>query len=157
MDVTPEFGHWLAGFIDGEGSFIVVNTRSRPPFRFQLCQRYDNGDIVREIHRRTGLGRVCIGKPRGTTRQQIKWSIQKRDDLEALIALLDTYSLRGDKAVEYRAWREGVLLWLKVGHRGRKIHSVVELKERQRLNDYLLRLKELLHKRRKLLPLEPSQ
>jgi hypothetical protein len=53
------FGNWLAGFIDGEGSFTIQSARADMPqfyTRFQIRLRADDRPILEEIRAQLGVG-----------------------------------------------------------------------------------------------------
>lgn len=123
MELDPAFGHWLAGFIDGEGTFAIerCNPRTgRPSYstRMALILRDDDAEVIEEIHRRTGIGRVFRkrrrpdGRPgfRATSNPQVGWIIQSKADCALLVDLLDHYPLRSKKARDYAIWREAVIV-----------------------------------------------
>lgn len=142
--IDDAFGHWLAGLFDGEGCFtITARGKARRSFApsFTLCLREDDAEIVEEIARRTGFGRVyhvIHRRPGVRDRYRVEWKVYRKRDVLALAALLDRYPLRSKKARDFRLWREAVRLWgERVGHRGavgRSSHPVmgklVELKTR---------------------------
>ncbi len=117
------FGHWMAGFIDGEGCFIIArNTDKRRKgaayvryaCRMQVRLREDDADVVMEMRDRTGLGTVAFlqAHPSQWDRKpQVVWNVISRADCLALVDLLDRYPLRAKKARDYAIWREAVSLW----------------------------------------------
>jgi hypothetical protein len=113
--VDDAFGHWLAGFIDGEGSFCIVPNRGGYSAKFQLKLRDDDGAILLEIALRTGMGRLVAEQRRTASRPNDNpatvWKVQSKGDCLALIRLLDRYPLRAKKARDYAIWREAVLEW----------------------------------------------
>lgn len=122
-DRSDAFGHWLAGFIDGEGCFGIDpcnNGRGHYSCRFTLKLRADDADILREIHRRLGIGR--LSRPRidnGATSTikacpVMRWTVNNKADCVALVALLDRCPLRAKKAGDYALWREAVIAWQSV-------------------------------------------
>jgi hypothetical protein len=119
--IDDAFGHWLAGFIDGEGCFMIVPQRSGSfSCEFVLGVRLDDERIIREIHERTGLGNVNLNAERRNPRwgPRIHWMVRSKAECAALVRLLDQYSLRAKKAADYAIWREAVSEWTKYG-RGR--------------------------------------
>ena len=124
--IPDDFANWLAGFIDGEGSFLIVRDRRSwrsDTFRttLRLGLRADDESVLREIAESTGLGYVKRKKitPVGKTRPQVVWEVVTKLDCMALVRLLDAHPLRAKKARDYAVWREAVIVWHGVGfHRG---------------------------------------
>lgn len=119
-DVDDAFGHWLAGFLDGEGCFMISHQSQRvggaPICYMQLVLRADDAAILGEIQRRTGIGvfkarrldSYSGTRSQGNTRPQAMWRVSSRTDCLALVRLLDRYPMRAKKAGDYRFWREAV-------------------------------------------------
>lgn len=124
--VSPDFGHWLAGFIDGEGTFAIHRQnvhRPRPGLACKLIVKLRDDDraILDEIVERTGIGTVCWKKPGGdgrTNNAQVAWQVQSRGDCARAVELLDVYPLRAKKSRDYAIWREAVLLAREVRNGG---------------------------------------
>lgn len=125
-DVPPDFGHWLAGFIDGEGYFGINRGRNkgcpaisyRPIFKVAL--RGDDRAILVEIVERTGIGRVN-DDPRGDgLNPQSQWTVSGKANCVQLAALLDRYPLRAKKARDFAIWREAVAEWQALRQWGRQ-------------------------------------
>lgn len=116
------FGNWLAGFIDGEGSFLIDRIRyARGTLyrcQFQLNVRSDDASILHEIVERTGIGAISRqpGKDRRLTggrrnKPSVRWYVHKKQGCQQLVDLLDRYPLRAKKAADYLIWREAVRWW----------------------------------------------
>lgn len=117
------FGHWLAGFIDGEGCFGITRLRRDHgicwSLRFTLKLRSDDRPILEECRDRAGgIGTIRSTKPRGHNLQAM-WVIESRADCQALADILDRYPLRAKKARDYVIWREALMEWSngETGHR----------------------------------------
>lgn len=114
-DLDDGFGHWLAGFIDGEACFIVHRIGRCYACRFCVRLRADDFALMEEVHERLRLGTVSrvavVPSARPGTRPMVEWRITNRADCLGLVAVLDRYQLRSKKARDYALWREAVLEW----------------------------------------------
>ena len=115
QSIDPAFGHWLAGFIDGEGSFTMQSFHGGvdPRPRFSIEVRADDTPIIEEIHRRTGIGKLSRRHRKMATikdRPQIIWTVNRNADLRRLVEILDAYPLRAKKKRDYEIWKQAVPL-----------------------------------------------
>lgn len=110
--IDDAFGHWLAGFIDGEGHFAIRRDKSGHfSCAFQLALRCDDEAILREIHERTGLGTLGRRLTGGRSRAQAVWRVSSKGDCLALSGLLQRFPLRAKKAYDLDIWSRAVDLW----------------------------------------------
>ena len=112
--MEPAFGHWLAGFIDGEGCFIIA-PKKRLDYvtyapEFSLSLRSDDRAILEEMQRRTAIGRLYERRATATHAGATTWKIQSKADCLVLVGLLDRFPLRAKKADDYAIWRKAVAL-----------------------------------------------
>ena len=136
VSVAPDdpFGHWLAGFIDGEGSFAIPchpNRNKHAPGQptygcaFEIKLRDDDAPVLAEIAEWAGFGRLSGRTSRADCKldekPQAMWTVRSKIECAALVDLLDRYPLRAKKARDYAVWREAVAEWLRVAppRRGR--------------------------------------
>lgn len=117
-DVPPDFGHWLAGFIDGEGCLTICHSAGKKAYtcRLMLSLRMDDRPLLDHLMSATGLGfvkrkQVGPNSGRANEKPQATWQVHKKAELVRLVEILDTYPLRSKKARDYVIWREAVLLW----------------------------------------------
>jgi hypothetical protein len=133
MTVTPEFGCWLAGLIDGEGSFGSTVPRAAGGFgvcpRFHMRLRLDDRPLLDEITQTTHIGYVDEDhSPReGNGNPTARWLVVSKANCRGLVILLDRYPLRSKKARDYAVWRLMVHEWQAVrpryGKNGRLPHD----------------------------------
>ena len=113
--MEDDFGHWLAGWIDGEGCFLINRMQTAYQPRMRLHVRDDDAEILDEIVKRTGIGYVARQPARPShgrrNNPQAEWRVMSKADCVALVELLDRYPLRAKKARDYAIWREAVLYW----------------------------------------------
>lgn len=127
--MDDSFANWLAGFIDGEGCFVIAFDKKKKHYHvwFSLSVRKDDAAILHEIVAKTGIGKVCRGQ-----NECEKWSVMSKRDTQALASLLDEYPLRAKKKNDYKIWCEAVNL-KKIHIRNGGWGNMAELK--QRLHD----------------------
>jgi hypothetical protein len=106
-------GHALAGFIEAEGSFVISPNNGG---RSWLCamtlnQRADDTDMLLDIVRVTGLGRLHAVPARRTSRPQVVWSVGSKLECRELAQLLRRHPLRGRKRHEFAVWAAAVDRW----------------------------------------------
>ena len=118
-EMNDAFGHWLAGFIDGEGCFVIAK-REDPKYgaryqcRFSVNMRADERPMLEEIVARTHIGRIEAKKADRKSRRgnpQAVWMVTSQRECLMLVELLDRYPLRAKKRRDYTIWREAVILW----------------------------------------------
>lgn len=117
-EIDRDFGNWLAGFTDGEGSFAI--TRSVRPTATQtyfgciiaLGLRDDDRAILEEIMARTGCGRIYNQKRiEEGSKPRAVWKVFSRADCMRMVQVFDQFPLRAKKARDFTVWREGVAVW----------------------------------------------
>lgn len=119
IELEPNFGHWLAGFIDGEGCFSIYKVGSTYSPRFEMHLRDDDSPIVLEIYEKLGeLGRISYSRSTNSSKPQIRWHIHSKFDCLHLVSILDKFSLRAKKLRDYNVWREAVLTWNRLERTG---------------------------------------
>lgn len=124
------FGYWLAGFVDGEGCFIIAHKGPRSG-RLQCALRVqvrsDDLPILVEIRQRTGVGYIVTRGARPTQPNPgVVWQVQNRADCLRLVEWFDRHPLRARKAQDYAIWREAVVTWAKVRRGGPAIVPINE-------------------------------
>ena len=109
-DYDDSFGHWLAGFTDGEGNFSCITGHGQC---FRINLREDDKPILEEMRLRLGCGRIYFLKKTqydSCRRDQYQFSVACMVDLvNIIIPFFDKYPLRAKKRFDYLQWRENIL------------------------------------------------
>ncbi len=116
MQPDEHFGHWFAGFTDGEGCFSIDKIRISYICKFTIALRVDDMPILEEIRARFQIGEVYHLKPRNQSRAAAILRVARMDDVLKLVSILNRYPLRAKKRNDYIIWRDAVALW--TGRRG---------------------------------------
>jgi len=133
-----DFGNYLAGLIDGEGSFGLhkhVQHKHLKAFyypRFNIHMRADEMPILRQIQDFLGVGKLYIHN-NVDRNPMVSYQIDNIKDLMKLIEVLDMCPLRAKKSREYAIWRTCVLLKQK---RGRQEYLPVAYEQLKELKSY---------------------
>jgi hypothetical protein len=110
--IDEAFGHWLAGFIDGEGCFrLTQQPGAHGPLLAAVLTikvRDDDLGIIEEIHERTGIGTLCRYRARGTSKPGVAWNVSSWDDTFVLAQILKQFPLRAKKRRDARIWCNAV-------------------------------------------------
>ena len=121
------FGHWLSGFVDGEGCFSLgvygrKDGRIRMVVGFQLCLRADDHQCLELAQSFWQCGLIFHDPRKGQepTNPQTRFQVNRAADLHAVVAAhFDRYPLRAKKANDFAIWRQGVELYHSVAQRPR--------------------------------------
>ncbi len=116
-----DFGHWLSGFVDGEGCFRLRlarhnsnNPRPTPVIEFVIKMRADELPILRTIQSYFGCGRmygqVRDGDTPNANPTQAYKVITAATAHYFVVPHFDRYPLRAKKAGAFPIWRRGVEL-----------------------------------------------
>ncbi len=131
-DVDREsFGHWVSGFVDGEGSFdLKLGCGKYPKASFSISLRADDCDALVMICAYWGVGCVYPGKARrvvypngreGVINPQALYKVAAAADLAGvLVPHFNRYPLRAKKARDFVIWSRAVELIAQVVIRKRR-------------------------------------
>lgn len=105
--------HALAGFIDAEGSFGIAPNNRGTTWRchMTLALRLDDADVLRDLCRSTGLGRILLTRAQRGSRPQARWSITSKRECMQLTRVLRRFPLRARKRRDFEIWSEAVDRW----------------------------------------------
>jgi hypothetical protein len=132
MHLDDGFGHWLAGFVDGEGCFRVKpNNVNAFACVFDLHIRADDSEALYEIQRRLGVGRISY-EDRKDSSPMCCLTVTKKADCRVLVDVLTRYPLRAKKRRDFAIWREAVEEWATLGHCGKAVQDWSRMAEFKR-------------------------
>jgi hypothetical protein len=121
--------HWVTGFTDGEGCFVLGvylrNSGKRARHyntvtpAFSVTQRADGAGVLVELEEFFGVG---TAEPRSASptagSPMLHFVVRRREELPAIIKHFDAYPLQTRKQQDFLVWREGVLIVLDAHARG---------------------------------------
>lgn len=115
--IDPAFGHWFAGFTDGEGCFsihpIKVKGVTYYAAKFTIRLRDDDVAILRAIHRQLGFGSIRFSQKNKTVKganPTAYFDIAKGYDLWRLVEVFEHFPLRAKKQRDFEIWKRFVEL-----------------------------------------------
>ena len=116
--IPRDLGHYIAGFVDGEGSFNVPIRRERDrtlPWRVGLSFNVSQiGPVLPELLRAT----FGVGTVRGRSDGVFYFEVTRPDDLEERVfPFFEAFQLRGPKALDLAIFREITALVQREVHR----------------------------------------
>lgn len=113
LSVTSEFGNYLAGLTDGEGSFNSNVKKTGRGYSleasFKITLREDDSDIILLIREMLGFGYIVHYKHSNASKPSTTFETSRHADSMRLVELFDKYPLRAKKKRDYAIWREFVL------------------------------------------------
>jgi hypothetical protein len=106
-------GHALAGLLDAEGSFVINANNSGRNWvcAMTLALRLDDGDVLTDLCRSSGLGHVVRTAARRNSRPQACWRIASKRECLELARMLRRFPLRARKRRDFEIWWEAVERW----------------------------------------------
>lgn len=117
------FGHWLSGFVDGEGCFnlcLPKTIRSRLAIVFSIRLRADELPILRQIQSFWHCGTIRFDNYKNSINPICCLQINKVDDLvNIIIPHFENYPLRAKKQHDFNIWRKGVAIFHEIIKRPR--------------------------------------
>jgi hypothetical protein len=111
--VGRQWGHWFAGLVDGEGSFVIRLTRGQAPSTlFELTLRADDEAILQEIHQQLGIGKLYgpYLYAEGKRRPTLSYRVQTIKECQVLVRVFRAFPLRSKKARCFELWAKAVRL-----------------------------------------------
>jgi len=102
---SDQDGHWLAGLIDGEGSFIL-KAEPHVKFEFKLNLREDDWEGVERAQAILGVGSCYLHQNNGpgNTKPSYTLAVTSRQECWQVAAFFSRFPLRSKKRADYETW-----------------------------------------------------
>ena len=111
----PDFGHWFAGLVDGEGSFNILSHNCGVYCCFSLAFRIDDLPTLEYIQKMLGYGRIHVDRKKyDKTRNSnpaVRFVVADSRGLSNLVQLFQVYPLRSKKLSDFLIWSEAVEIY----------------------------------------------
>ncbi len=111
-DLPDDFGYYLSGLTDGEGSFRLSVRNKQQTIQneasFTISFRDDDLPILVTIRNVLGFGSLYFSH-NGQRKPTARLDFSRHSDAIRLVHIFDLYPLRAKKARDYAVWREFVL------------------------------------------------
>lgn len=113
------FGHWISGFTDGEGCFLLQQhshakrSHGHPVAEFKISLRLDDIAILKSMQSYFRCGiiakPVCPRNPQTNKKPSVEWHTAKTADLyNIIVPHFKKYPLRAKKRRDFLIWKQGV-------------------------------------------------
>lgn len=114
LDIDPSFGHWFAGFTDGEGCFLIQKKRNGYVCRFSITLRADDRKTLEHIQQELEVGSIYDIQPKNLRNPNPTCLFQTYSKGAALVVrdLFLIYPLRAKKVHDFQSWSQAVDAWL---------------------------------------------
>nr|YP_009663664.1 hypothetical protein [Dactylella tenuis]QCW06802.1 hypothetical protein [Dactylella tenuis] len=107
---SSEVKHWIAGFVSGEGSFIIKQSKSKThklgvstSLNFLVVQNIRDVNLLKSFVQFLGCGQYSINEKSGI----ITYSVSKFSDIaNIIIPLFEEYPILGVKAKDFEDFKE---------------------------------------------------
>ena len=144
--ISDDFGHWFAGFADGESSFIMHmndNSSNIPKCIFAITLRADDLPTLQFIKETLGIGKIRRNRNNAQGHTSVSYRVYSKGEVATLVEFFQKYPLRSKKANDFKIWSRAVGLWNSEDWRGRRIG------EKQKVSDSMVNLMIQLREGRK--------
>jgi len=142
VQVSPEWGYWFAGFVDGEACFHASLQTKYDKVRiiqsFKISLRADDLDILKEMQDTLMIGNMHYRKGCDVYHEQYAWTVSHRREIyNVLVPVLERFPLRSKKRLEFVPFRElAYLLYHKHHLKGYWDEAVALVETLQKLKQY---------------------
>ncbi|WP_227762246.1 LAGLIDADG family homing endonuclease [Zhaonella formicivorans] len=121
LEISDDFGHYISGLVDGEGSFIISfaskenqSYRTQVRFTFKLELTKADDEILKLIQNALLCGRIHYVKRKEDNAQDAcRFIVQSLAELnEVVIPFFDKFKLKSSKLLDYEIFKECLALYL---------------------------------------------
>ena len=116
-----DFYEWLSGFVDAEGFFYIVISRSCA-FRFQINLHKDDINVLYYIHKTLGFGEVR------SYHDFSSFTVTRLKDIALLLKIFDQYPLQGSKWLNYRDFSKAFYLYQNSNRGAETLKDILNIK-----------------------------
>lgn len=101
--IAVDYGHWLAGFVDGDGCFGASRRPDgRIELKFVVQLRADDAEVLLEMRRVLGFGHVTYANSRKT--KTVQFAVSAYAECAVVAAMFRRFPLRSKKRLDFAAW-----------------------------------------------------
>lgn len=121
LPFDADFGHYFAGFTDGEGSFQIIQNNykgaaSNFKTNFSISLRADDVAILHEFREKLGIGKVyerpIYGDPVRHKNPEARFTVTTQQDCLVLREIFNNFPLRAKKARDFAIWSDALDEWI---------------------------------------------
>jgi len=114
VNYDDAFLHWLAGFVAGDGCFVIRCDTRQDGYDTYSCQlrfvqRDDDLPILRTMQQRLGMGNIYFKPGQNNDKPQCQWVVSRIDHVRELVSIFDEHPLRSRRQGHYEIWKEAVM------------------------------------------------
>ena len=118
------FLEWFRGFVDGEGSFIILKNRNNFIFSFAIGLHVDDTNVLFFIQKHLGIGSVTI------TGKASYFRVTKQEEVLKIIEIFQNLQLNTTKHLNFLAFEEAFSIYAGPSLRREKRKKTIELKKK---------------------------
>ena len=118
------FLEWFRGFVDGEGSFIILKNRNNFIFSFSIGLHVDDTNVLFFIKKHLQIGSVTI------TGKASYFRVTKQEEVLKIIEIFQNLQLNTTKHLNFLAFEEAFSIYVGPSLHRKKRKKTLELKKK---------------------------
>lgn len=104
---NDDFLHWLSGFTDAEGNFLITIDREYVKFRYKISLHIDDINVLHLIKSKLNIGRVTVDK----NNNSCSFIVESYSDIKNVICpIFKSFPLHTSKKLDFENFYEAVLI-----------------------------------------------